>query len=239
MRLTLRIASILACRLHTRPRPAGALSRHPPFASIGFRRRQQAYIAVEGRDGCLWFCESAPRRSAGSTPGHTRSPSSTCRHRMQPRSALSKAQTCILVRRKDRQQDRPHHHRRNDYRIPSADTERWSGRDDGRSRRQHLVLTDRGEPDRAYHARRAITSFKDGITPAGKATLHRRSRRRNVVQRGGGRPHWTPDGERRDHRISDPSKGSQPRAMCPHPDGSIWFVQTSANGSAGSTATAA
>ena len=72
--------------------------------------------------------------------------------------------------------------------------------------------------------------FKDGITPGSKPL--------SIVVRDGvmwfseaagdhiGR--LTTDGTITEFPI--PSKGSQPRAMCPHPDGSIWFVQTSANG---------
>ena len=108
------------------------------------------------------------------------------------------------------------------------------------TRRQPVVLADRGEPDRPHHPRRQ-DHLVQGRHHAGlEAALHRRARRRDVVQRGRRRPHRPPDGGRQDHRVSDPEQG-QPAAGDVHPS------RTARSGScrprrtdcAGSTATAA
>ena len=93
-----------------------------PSASTGFRRKAASPISrSKAATAACGSAKAAPPRSAGSIPRPTASRNSTCRRRTRRRSASSRAGRRVLVRREDRQQDRPHHAGRHDHRISAAD----------------------------------------------------------------------------------------------------------------------
>ena len=113
------------------------------------------YIAVEGRDGCLWFCESGASKIGRLDPNaYTFKEFDLPTANATPIGIVVGPDGASLVRREDRRQDRPHHAAGPDHRIPAADAERRSRRHAARPGRQHLVLRNRSEPDRPHHAGR-------------------------------------------------------------------------------------
>ena len=160
-----------------------------------------------------------------------RSPNSRCPIPRRRRSASPSAPTAICgSREKAANKIGRITLARRDRGIPAADAEGRPRRHDPRARRQCLVLRNRSEPDRPHHAERR----------------HHRIPGRHLARARGRSRSWCataccgsakPSGNRigritLDGKVTEfpiPSHDSQPRAMVTHPDGSIWFVETSTN----------
>ena len=189
------------------------------------------YIAMEGFDGCLWFCESGTSkigRLRSATP--RASPNSTCRPRTPCRSASPSAATATTGSAR-RAPTRSAASRRSGevtefpLPTPNAGPDGILNGPDGNVWFSETEV----EPDRPHHAGRQDHRIQGRHHARLEAAVVLGARRRAVVQRGlrqPDRPHHM-DGKVTEFPI--PSHDSQPRATIAHPDGSIWFVETSTN----------
>jgi streptogramin lyase len=87
------------------------------------------YIAVEGRDHCLWFCESGASKIGRLDPkSYTFKEFDLPTANATPIGIVVGPEGNLLVRGKIRRPDRPHHAARSGHRVPVADSERRSRR---------------------------------------------------------------------------------------------------------------
>ncbi len=189
------------------------------------------YIAVEGPDGALWFCESGAAKIGRFDPDRatftefalaakTATPIGIaagadgnlwfCEKavnrigRITPRGEIAEFHTPLALCRPGRHRARP--------------------------RRQCVVLRVRDQQDRPHHAGRRDHRIR---------RRHQRSARGRcrswcaTARCGFPKPPATASAASpSDGKVTEfpiPSHDSQPRAMAAHPDGSIWFVETSTN----------
>ena len=104
-----------------------------------------------------------------------------------------------------------------------------SRRHDPRPRRQYLVFRERRQPHRQHHAGRPHHRIWRRHFARRQTVVDRGARRRAVVFRSRRQPHRPHHDDGAVTEFPIPSHDSQPRAMVSHPDGSIWFVETSTN----------
>ena len=83
------------------------------------------YIAVEGRDRCLWFCESGASKIGRLDPKtYTFKEFDLPTANATPIGIVVGPDGNLWFAEKIRRQDRPHHAAGRGHRIPAADTER-------------------------------------------------------------------------------------------------------------------
>ena len=143
--------------VHREPAPTRSDASRPPASSPSSRSRPPGparHVIAAGPDGNLWFTEHGKNKIGRITPAgvFTEFPIPTAG--ASPEGITAGRRRQPLVRREQRQQDRPHHDRRRrspSSRCPTATPRLPHQR---RARRQPLVHRVRRQQDRPDHDRR-------------------------------------------------------------------------------------
>ena len=215
--------SMRSATIHPRAKPIIREHRIPTADS-------KPYIAVEGRDGNLWFCENGASKIGCFDPdaGTFREFALPAAGSMPVGIAVGGDGNLWFTEKEGNRVGRiTLDGAITEFAVPTVK----AGPDGIVLGPDGNIWFSEGEADRIARVTRdgRVTEFGAGMTP--------RSRPLSIVvrdgalwfsQAGGGRvARMTLDGEVTEFPI--PTPDSQPRAMALHPDGSIWFVETGAN----------